>query len=142
MEDIIYQIVTQNQREDEDISTSCYIFYNIHLLVQIKAILQFRNLRLAQAVCNSIADCGGVGWLRSARRYELRAGTTIRRSRYGSVAYVKHCRATQRTIRQPTCQYTHRYNVYLSGYPRSTGKRRYRSVKKCIGTSLDQTYEF
>ena len=47
-------------------------------MVQFKPTLLFRNLRYAQAVCNSIADCGGVGWSRSARRYELRAGTTIK----------------------------------------------------------------
>ena len=122
-------------------------------MVQIKPILLFRNLRNAQAVCNSFSDCGGVsylGMIRSARKYALREGTTIKKSHVGGigifnphVAYVKHCRATQRAIRRPTtCQYTHRYNVYLSGYPRSTGKRRYRSVKKCIGTSLDRNYEF
>ena len=155
MEDIICEdyLVGQSQRENEDLSKSCYIFYNIHLLVQIKPISLFRNLRYAQAVCNSIADCGGVGWLSRARRYELRAGTTIRRSRYrGSVSYVKHCRATKtlsnivgrfiqakgrrwvkkqrRPTRRPTrrlkCSYNRYGGYYLPNrYPKSTGRRRY-----------------
>ena len=68
-----------------------YISYNIHLLVQFKPTLLFRNLKFAEAVCNQVSDCLGVGYTRSSRRYDLRARANLSKSYVGSVAYVKKC---------------------------------------------------
>lgn len=54
--------------------------------------ISFRHLKYAEAVCNQVSDCAGVGYVRSTRRYDLRSRSSRSHSNAGSVAYVKNCR--------------------------------------------------
>ena len=59
-------------------------------------------------------------WLKAqAEEHARRAAAAARRKAEQARAHAR---------RLTSCQYTYGYNVYLGGYPRSTGRRRYRSA--------------